>query len=101
MIGASFNNICYSSYNEAASAYFQSIAPIQTATSTYHYEFFWGVWTRFETTGNSIVSFAAPLPNFPSCDTMAAFNDGLIFGSAMASFLICVSLFGMLSKTAS
>lgn len=102
MIGVMAGNVCYSSYNEAATAFFQSIAPVQQTNQLVSYEYIWGQWlviTR-DLSGLLITTAPAGLPNFPTCDTMAAFNNGMAFGSALASALVVASLFGIVSRSA-
>jgi hypothetical protein len=100
MLGARFGNTCYSTYNEAAAAYFNSTAPTTIASGdTVSFQFVWGLWSRNTASPSGLnTSTPAYLPSFESCDTLQGFNDGLILGSALAAVLVIASLYGIIAR---
>lgn len=93
-------NVCYATYNEAASAYFQTIAPsIQPNGSLISYQNQGGIWIRLVTDSAGVSSGTwATLPTFDTCDTLQGFNDGLILAAALSVAVILASVWGIVKR---
>lgn len=97
VMGALFENRCYTSNAEAADAFFSGSAPAFTAGSTSYlswYEKVSGVWQikrqSIAANGNisSLTSSIATVPFFPVCDPTEGLKDGLAVGWLVASAMI-------------
>lgn len=96
--GALYEGQCYASNAAAADAYFTGALPAFTSGSTSYlseYARVGGVWkiNRFSIAANGTVTTltqsSAPVPTFPTCDTVEKFVDGQTVGWGIALAMVC------------
>lgn len=109
LTGLIYGNTCYASTTDAYNDYFVHQTPFQYTSGGYvytdTYSYHTGVWykeTWAATQGTTSAwinsSMVAPLPDLPSCDPQAAFQDGMTLALLVAGAMIMASMWGVVAR---
>lgn len=107
--GAILGTRCYPSQAEALDVLYSGIAPALSAGSTgyvFDYAKISGVWHQrshaVTESGSWVLRSVSPVPtvDFPPCDPLEQFADGLLLGWGLSAVLVAVAAVTFLKKGA-